>query len=74
MVDASLLQLVVEHTPAAIAVVDTDMRYLLVSRRWLTDYGLAATDVIGVSHYELFPDIPERWRIAHRQALQGETS
>lgn len=73
MVDAGLMQLVVEHTPAAIAVVDTDMRYLLVSRRWLTDYGLAPTDVIGVSHYEIFPDIPERWRMAHRQALQGET-
>lgn len=67
-----MMQLVVEHTPAAIAVVDTDMRYLLISRRWLTDYGMAATDVIGRSHYELFPDIPERWRIAHRRALQGE--
>lgn len=73
VVDAGLMNLVVEHTPAAIAVVDTDMRYLLVSRRWLTDHGLTATDVIGVSHYELFPDVPERWRIAHRQALQGET-
>lgn len=71
--DPGLMQLVMEHAPAAIAVVDVDMRYLLVSHRWLTDYGMAAGDVIGLSHYEVFPDIPERWRAAHRRALQGET-
>ena len=26
----------------------------------------------GVSHYELFPDLPERWRAVHRRALHGE--
>src|ERR671932_178420 len=27
---------------------------------------------MGRSHYEIFPDIPERWQAEHQRALQGE--
>jgi len=66
------LQLLVDHAPAAMAMFDRDMRYLAVSQRWLDDYGLAGRNVIGESHYALFPGIPLQWKAAHRQALAGE--
>ncbi len=58
--------------PAAMAMFDADIRYLAASARWRDTYRLAG-DVIGKSHYELFPDTPERWRQVHRRAMAGET-
>ncbi|HME09202.1 MAG TPA: PAS domain S-box protein, partial [Bryobacteraceae bacterium] len=55
-----------------LAMFDREMRYLHVSRRWRVDYGLGGRDVRGVSHYKIFPDIPERWKEAHRRGLAGE--
>jgi len=63
----ALLRLFIKHTPAAIAMFDTGMRYLQVSDRFLTDYDLEGQDLIGKSHYDMFPHLPERWKEAHRR-------
>lgn len=55
-------RLFVDHAPAAIAMLDTQMRYLVVSQRWLTDYGFVEQDLLGRSHYEVFAEIPDRWK------------
>jgi PAS domain S-box-containing protein len=67
------LALFIEHAPAAIAMFDSEMRYVAVSRRFLSDYRLpAAIELIGRSYYETLPDIPQRWRELHARVMTGE--
>jgi PAS domain S-box-containing protein len=69
-----LLKIFVKNVPAGAAMLDRDMRYLQVSDRFCADYSIDSSQLLGCSHYELFPDIPQRWKEIHRRALAGETS
>jgi PAS domain S-box-containing protein len=69
---SDLMRYVIEHTRSAIAIHDTDLRYLYVSKRYLTDYHVTDTDIIGKHHYDVFPDLPQKWRDVHQRCLKGE--
>ena len=69
-----LMRYIIEHNRSAVAVHDRDLKYIYVSQRYLNDYGVKEHDVIGKLHYEVFPDLPQKWRDVHQRALAGETS
>ena len=61
-----------EEAPFASAMFDAQMCYLCATRGWRKDYGLGDRPLRGISHDEVFPEIPERWKQLHRRALEGE--
>ncbi|MDP2205995.1 MAG: CHASE domain-containing protein [Alphaproteobacteria bacterium] len=69
------MRMLIRHTPAAVAMFDRQMRYIMTSERWLKDYGLRERDIIGRSHYDIFPEIlnmPE-WLDHHQRCMKGES-
>lgn len=66
-----LLRMFVKHTPAAIAMFDKNVQYLICSDRWKVDYNIEDQEVIGRSHYDVFPEIGEDWKAIHQRCLRG---
>ena len=61
----------VRHLPVAVAMFDREMNYLMVSDKYLRDYKIEDADVIGKSHYDIFPRVPQKWKDAHKRCLKG---
>ena len=70
----NLMRFIIEHDSTAVAVFDRELKYIFVSQQYLDAYGIKERDVIGKKHYQIFPDLPEKWKEAHRKALAGEPS
>jgi len=68
-----LLKTFVKNVPALAAMFDRRMCYVQMSDLWCSDFSLDSSEILGRSHYELFPDLPEEWKEAHQRALKGET-
>lgn len=66
------LRQIITNAPISMVLFDTKMCYLAYSTRWLDEQGLQGQSIIGRSHYEVFPDLREDWKIMYQRGLQGE--
>ena len=66
------LRQIVAHAPVAMALLDRELRYVAASERWSEDFRLKSPHLLGRPQHEVFPEMPERYREALRQALEGE--
>lgn len=67
-----LMDYIISHARSAIAVHDRDLKYIYVSERYLKEYRVKEHNIIGKHHYEVFPDLPQKWRDVHQRSLAGE--
>lgn len=66
-----LFQLCIEHAPAAMTMLDREMNHIAASDLWLKVYGPEGEDIRGRNHYDVYPEIPERWKEVHCRCLAG---
>ncbi len=69
-----LTRLVISQAPISIAIFDREMRYLAVSKRWVSDYGGGLEDLVGRRHDDVVRDLPGHWCAAHQAGLEGHTT
>ena len=69
--EETTVQFLIEHTSAAVAIFDSEMRYMAASRRYIADHQLPGDALIGRSYYEVFPESAERWKEIHLRCLGG---
>lgn len=68
-----MLEYIIGNSNQAMAVFDNQMNYLFVSLGYPKLYRLPDMNLIGKNHYDVFPEIPQKWRDIHKRCLNGET-
>jgi PAS domain S-box-containing protein len=61
----------IEQAPIAIAMFDKDMRFLAVSQKWILDYNLQNTSLIGRSIYDILPTTKLNYEAMYLDCLKG---
>ncbi|MEH6762940.1 MAG: PAS domain S-box protein [Aequorivita antarctica] len=64
-------KILIEQAPTAISMLDKEMNYIAVSQQWIIDYKMEGQQIIGRSHYDIFPEIGDDWRENHQKCLNG---
>lgn len=67
----NLLEYIIQNSNRGIAVHDKDLNYVYVSNAYCEMYKVSK-DIIGKHHYDVFPDLPSKWRDVHQRVLKGE--
>lgn len=62
----------VEHAPAAVAMLDKNLNYINVSRKWREKYHLKSVEVLGMAHSKVFPDSTGERNERYKAVLNGE--
>ncbi|SFN45401.1 PAS domain S-box-containing protein [Paenimyroides ummariense] len=68
----AMLRSFVNYVPAAVAMLDNNLNYISVSKRWLQEFHDNRSDIIGQNLYDVNPNIPDERRAIYAKALQGQ--
>ena len=67
------LRVFAEHSPAAVAVLDHELRFVIASRRFREDFQRDDRPIIGRRYDEALAGFPSRWPDALRRSLEGDS-
>lgn len=67
------LEAFIRNAPAAVAMLDTELRHIALTDRWRKAYSLGNRPLLGAHLYDVFPETSLRWRARHQHVLAGAT-
>jgi len=67
-----LLEYIVKNSNQGVAILDAKLNFVYVSDKFTEIYRINEKNIVGKHHYDVFPDLPEKWRKVHKRALKGE--
>jgi PAS domain S-box-containing protein len=67
------LKTFIEMSTAGNAMLDRDLNFLAVSRRWRGEFGRSGENPAGRNLYQELPGVSAEWKSIHRQVLAGAT-
>lgn len=70
--EQEILKTFANFSPAAIAILDNELKYLAMTEKWRKVKGLEGQEVIGKNHLEIQVDIKDDWKKLYARILQGE--
>jgi len=70
--DDLLFKTFIKKIPAAVAVFDTEMRYIIMSDKFVEETNTPTKNITGKKLYDTVPDVPKKWRKGHQRSLKGE--
>ncbi|MEH6998817.1 MAG: ATP-binding protein [Limnobacter sp.] len=69
-----VVEALIVQAPVPIAMLDTDMNYVAASSRWVQTFANGHKgSLVGKNHYDVVPNLHERWHQALRAGLAGES-
>lgn len=66
------IKLFIEQAPSALAMFDTNIRYVSASKAWFDFFKIADHNVQGKPQTEVVENVPENWESNYEQCLSGE--
>ena len=64
-------KLFIQQAPTAIAMLNSEMKYLAVSQEWISVFGIK-DNIIGKSHYDVLSCIANKRKNNHQECLRGK--
>jgi PAS domain S-box-containing protein len=60
-------------SPVSMAMLDSEMNYLLTSQRWIDEMAGEKRNLIGKNHFDIIKNQPPHWLQAYERALTGHS-
>jgi two-component system sensor histidine kinase/response regulator len=66
------LSQIISEAPIAMAMLDSELKYVTHSKKWLSDYKLEGQKIIARSLFEVLPALAPKWKELCQKAFEGE--